>query len=168
MPWYCLYTKPQAEAQVAAYCRSVLGTEVYLPQLRHHQLVRRRRRIVTGPLFPRYLFCHIEPAVSYRAVRYAPSVVDIVERSGAPAIVRDELISDLRRWAGELLDTTQPHHPWHVGEQVRIAEGPLLGVTGTIVHLAEDRDRVDLLLHLLHEGARISIESDHLELPHAV
>lgn len=164
MSWYCLYTKPQAEPQVAAYCRTVLGTEVYLPRLRRHQVIRRQRRVVTGPLFPRYLFCHLDPTLSYRAVRYAPAVVDVVTRSGEPTVVSDELVNDLRRWAGELLDTTRATHAWGLGEHVRIADGPLLGVTGTIVHLSDDGARVDLLLQLLHDGTHFSVPSDCLEL----
>ncbi|WP_432214597.1 transcription termination/antitermination NusG family protein, partial [Salmonella enterica] len=69
MKWFCVYTKPQRETYVASYCRDTLGLECYLPQLRQHRTIRRKRQLVTSPLFPRYLFCRFDLGAAYRAVR---------------------------------------------------------------------------------------------------
>ena len=56
MHWYCIHTRPQKEARVVAYL-ATLGLETYFPRLKRQKTIRRVRRIVTGPLFPRYPFC---------------------------------------------------------------------------------------------------------------
>lgn len=155
--WYCLHTKPRAETQVSVYCRDRLAVEIYYPRLRQVRLIRRVRQTVIGPLFPRYLFCRFSPDISYRAVRYAPDVIDIVQRGGQPAIVPDSLIAELRLWAGDVLDAGSLHPTWHPGESVTITDGPLAGVSGVILHLRNDQERVELLLSLLDKSAHVTV-----------
>jgi len=168
MSWYCIHTKPKKESQVAAYCRSFLGLTAYYPQLRERRTIRRVRRVVVGPLFPRYLFCRFDPTESYRRVRYAPDVLDIVQFGDRPAVVAESLIADLQQWAGEALDVNCLPHFLKTGDTVQINGGPLQGVTGVIMRATDDSDRVELLLSLLQEGAKVTVPRDQLELACAV
>src|SRR3954464_6652979 len=103
MNWYCVHTKPQKEAQVATYCCDTLKLETYFPRLRQFRTIRRVRKLVTRPLFPRYLFCRFDASLSYRSVRYAPDVLDLVRSGSQPAVVSESLIGELRQWAGDEL-----------------------------------------------------------------
>lgn len=164
MNWFCLLTRPRKEAQVAAYLRDLVGREVYFPRLREYRTIRRKRQVVTGPLFPRYVFCRFEPAGFYRQVRYAPDVIDVVQFGGRPAIVPDALIGELRQWAGDVFDPQAASPTFRLGDQVRITDGPLSGLTAVILRAREDDDRVSILLSLLREGARTTVHRDQLEL----
>jgi transcriptional antiterminator RfaH len=155
--WYCVHTKPQREEQVAAYCRSNLGLETYYPKLRQHKTIRRVRKLVTSPLFPRYFFCRFDPVAHYRAVRYAPDTLDLVHLGSAPAIVSSDIISELRAWAGEALDIITIRSPLRPGDPVEITDGPLQGLHAVILHSSEDRDRVAILLSLLDCDAQMTI-----------
>ena len=167
MQWFCLHTRPRSEAHVAAYCRTVLGLETYLPLLRQYRTIRRVRRLMVDPLFPRYLFCRFDPGESYRAVRYAPDTHDIVQFGGRPAIVADSLISDLREaQTGHATLEILPG-PFHEGAAVTIKHGPLRGLTGMILRARDDSSRVELLLELLNEGTRVTVDRDLLELANA-
>jgi transcriptional antiterminator RfaH len=162
MNWYCLHTKPQRESQVESYCRHTLGVETYYPQLRVYRTIRRVRRLVVGPLFPRYFFCRFEPAHSFRAVRYAPESLGIVNVGGEPAIVADSLIAELRQWAGNTLDQCAVRPSLCSGDAVEITEGPLRGFSAVILRADDDRDRVAILLSLLNSGATTTIRRDWL------
>lgn len=158
--WYCIHTRPQKESLVAAHCRTTLGLEVYAPQLRELRTIRRVRRTVTGPLFPRYLFCHFDPGQAYRAVRYAPDVVDIVHAGSSPAEVSDALIAELRAWAGDALDVISLRPALKAGDAVEITAGPLRGLPAVIVHTDNAHRRVAILLSLLQNEAHSVVSMD--------
>lgn len=164
MKWFCLHTRPRKETQVAAYCRDQLGQETYFPLLRQYRVIRRVRRLVVGPLFPRYIFCRFDPAEFYRRVRYAPDVGDIVQFGGKPSVVDDALIDDLKRWVGDALDGAVIQPLLRAGDNVQITNGPLSGVTAVILRARDDADRVEILLTLLQQGAKMTIPRTHLEL----
>lgn len=160
LKWYCLHTRPQKENHVAAHCRVTLGLEVYYPQLRETRTIRRVRRVVTGPLFPRYLFCRFDAGLTYRAVRYAPDAVDVVQAGNTPAEVSDGLIAELRTWAGEALDVISLRPALRPGDAVEITSGPLRGMPATIVHTDDAHRRVAILLSLLQTEAHSIVSLD--------
>jgi transcriptional antiterminator RfaH len=160
LQWHCIHTRPQKESLVAAHCRTALGLEVYYPQLREMRTIRRVRRWVTGPLFPRYLFCRFDPGLSYRAVRYAPDAVDIVHAGTSPAAVSDALIADLRAWAGEALDVISLRPALQPGDAVEITAGPFRGLPAVIVHTDDAHRRVAILLSLLQNEAHSVVSMD--------
>ena len=163
MNWYCIHTKPNKEIQVEAYCRTLLGLETYYPQRRQYGTVRRVRRLIVRPLFPRYLFCRFDLAKLYRAVRYTPDALGIVNLGGQSAVVDDSLIGELRQWVDEGLDTSAFSPTLSSGDAVEITDGPLQGLAAVILHARNDQDRVAILLSLLSTDARITIKRDSLK-----
>ena len=164
MHWYCLHTKPLKEQQVASYCSVHLGVQTYFPRLRQYRVIRRQRRLVTRPLFPRYLFSRFDPAVLFRAVRYAPDILDIVSNGGGPTIVPDALIGNLQSWAGDEVDIITLQPGLRAGDQVEITSGPFQGFSGTIFQESEERARVTILLSFLQNGAHLSVDRADLRL----
>ena len=162
MNWYCVHTKPLKESQVEAYCQQTLRLETYYPQLRTYKTVRGVRRLAVTSLFPRYLFCRFDPAVSFRAVRYAPDAHDIVRVGGQLAVVQDPLIDELKDWAGDECEMRVVRPSLCSGDSVEITDGPLRGFSAVILRASDDRDRVAILLSLLNEAATITIRRDWL------
>jgi transcription antitermination factor NusG len=162
--WYCLHTKPLKEARVTSYCTAQLGLQTYFPRLRQHRVIRRQRRLVTRPLFPRYLFCRFDAAALYRAVRYAPEILDIVSSGSSPIVVPDNLIENLQSWAGEGVDLFTLQPTFRVGDQVEVTGGPLQGFSGTVLKESEESLRVVILLSFLQNGAHLSVDRSDLRL----
>lgn len=163
MNWFCIHTRPAKEDQAARYCRDRLGVETYFPRLRRQKTIRRVRRDVTSPLFPRYFFCRLDAGAHYRAVRYAPEIIDIVSFGGRPAIVDDGVVENLRLWAGETLDVISIGPGFQAGDHVRITDGPLRGLEAVVQERANDPERVAVLLSILSCGARLTICPSALE-----
>lgn len=149
---------------VADYCRNMLGLETYYPRLREYKTVRRVRRLVTSPLFPRYLFCKFDPSASYRSVRYAPEAIDVVHFGNRPALVSPTLIEELKVWAGEGLDIVTLRPSLRVGDKVEITDGPMRGLSAVILQASDDRDRVAILLSILECGAQMMVSRSELRL----
>jgi len=161
--WFCLHTRPLKEAHVESYCRETLGVETYFPRLKEHRTIRRVRREVTSALFPRYLFAKIDLATSYRAVRYAPEVINLVHAGDAPAIVSDALVDELRAWAGNEVDRTTLVPSFRPGDAVQVVQGPMQGVSAVILRASDANDRVTVLLSLLQHGVQVTISRAQLE-----
>ncbi len=157
MNWYCIHTRPKKEQQIAAHLSDSIGLETYYPRLRQYRTIRRVRKLVTSPLFPRYFFCRFDAAINFRAVRYAPDVIDVVRTGAVPSIVDDSLIDELRRWAGDAGDVITMTSPLRAGDNVEITSGPLRGLSAVILRTSDDRDRVGILLSLLNADAQMSI-----------
>ena len=162
MNWYCIHTKPRREQTVAAYLAERLEVEPYFPRLRQKKVLRRVKRLVLGPLFPRYLFCRFDLSLQYRAVRYSPDVIDVVSFGGRPAVVADSLIADLRGWAGDAVDIISLQPELRPGDHVEITAGPMRGLPGVILEAKRDSDRVAVLLSILECGAKMIIDRAHL------
>jgi transcription antitermination factor NusG len=152
------------EAQVVSYCAGHLGVETYFPRLRQYRTIRRQRKSVTGPLFPRYLFCRFDAPVFYRAVRYAPDVLKVVSAGDAPAIVADSLIENLKQWASEENDLFTLRPTLRIGDAVEVISGPMQGLSGVILGSCDERERVTLLLSFLQCGAQLTVDRSEIRL----
>ncbi|MBL4576766.1 MAG: hypothetical protein JKY51_11860 [Opitutaceae bacterium] len=163
MKWYCVHTKPLKEAHVERYLEEVLSMETYFPRLKREKTIRRVRRVVTEPLFPRYLFCRFDPAVSFRAVQYAQDVLNIVSSGDKPTIVSDAIITQLKSWAGEAIDALSIQPGLQTGDSVEITDGPMQGLRAVFQHETSNLDRVAILLSMMDTEARMIINRSQIE-----
>lgn len=92
--WYCVHTKAAKEQRVVRYLSQSLGLEAIHPIVARR--TSERESSVGKSFFPRYIFCRFSLAANYRAVRYAPDVIDVVQTGGKPIVVKDVWITALR------------------------------------------------------------------------
>ncbi len=147
---------------MAGYFEETLGLKTYFPRLRRHRTIRRVRRLVTAPLFPRYLFCQFDPRSRYRAVQFAPDVIGIVAFGGAPAVVDDGIISGLMAWAGAGVDLITLEPELRPGDPVEIRDGPMRGLQAVMLPGRSDGDRVMVLLSILEREVPLVISRTQL------
>ncbi len=160
--WYLVYTKPRQES-VARTNLARQGYEAYLPLMRHTRRQRGRRRMLISPMFPRYLFVHLDRTTdNWGPIRSTLGVVTIVRFGQLPAEAPDDLVALLRsREDGEGIQTVVPAE-FKVGSKVRITDGAFMGCEG--IYLARSsRERVVVLLQLCGKPARTLLDSDYLE-----
>lgn len=160
--WLCVHTRPRRESGAERYCREVLSLDTYYPKLKHLKTIRRVKRWIVGPLFPRYFFCRLNLAQSFRAVQYAPQVVGVVCFGGRPFPVDDGIIDHLKQWAGEAVDVVTVRPGFRPGDLVEIADGPLRGLQAVVLQEMSDRDRVAVLLSTLGCQARLIVSRSQL------
>ena len=160
--WLCVHTRPRKETGAEQYCRESLSLETYYPRLKRLKTVRRVKRWVVGPLFPRYFFCRLNLTQSFRAVQYAPQVVGVVGFGGKPTVVDPAIVAQLRQWAGDAVDVVTVRPGVRAGDVVEIAEGPLRGLQAVVFQEMSDRDRVAVLLSILGCQARLIVSRSQL------
>jgi len=148
--WYLVHTKPLSERTARANLERQ-GYATYLPWL--VQVTRRQQRWVESivPLFPRYLFLHLDATQrSLRPVYSTIGVSNLVRFGARCAVVPDEVIGELRARADAAtgLHRLQAAARFARGTRVRIIAGPFCGING-VFERADGAERVVILLNLL-------------------
>jgi transcriptional antiterminator RfaH len=158
MNWYCIHTKPQSERYAAEQLAKNLALEVYAPRMRREKIIRRVRREVMEPLFPRYLFCRFDLNTDYRAVRYTHDVREILTVGEHPAVVQDTFLADLKTWCDEA-SRMPVRSLFSSGDRVEIIRGPMQGLEAIIMQKRSGSDRVAVLLSILGCDAQLTIRT---------
>ena len=161
--WFALKTRARHERKVVSRLEAV-GIRTFGALVRVRREWTDRRKLVQVPLFPGYVFVHInlrEPG----EVLSRPGVVDFVRMRGVPQPVRTtemDAVALLVRGAtasGEL-----PSHDDYLvaGTSVVVTEGPFSGLTGV---LAEHRGatRVVVRLNSLRQARGVSIPTRYVK-----
>jgi transcriptional antiterminator RfaH len=160
MNWYVIYTKPKAEDIVSQKLRQA-GLEVYNPKMRVKKYVRNRYCEAIEQLFPCYLFVRFEADKYLWMITYTRGVKKVVGSKHGPWPVTDGVIDFIRsnekdgfiiRRCEEITE----------GDTVKIAEGPLSGLTGIFKQIIKGTERVVLLLNAIEYQARVIIERTSL------
>lgn len=160
--WYLVYAKPRQE-MVAHANLARQGYEIYLPLIRQVRKRRGRRATVVGPMFPRYLFIHLDSqSDNWGPIRSTLGVVSLVRFGQNAAQVPGDLIAALRQRQDKQGVQVLPTEEYRPGSRVRITEGSLAGYEG--VFLAKSgRDRVVLLLEILGKHTRAVVGAEAIE-----
>lgn len=160
--WYLVYTKPRQE-QLARIHLTRQGYETYLPLLRELRRRQGRRRTVVGPMFPRYLFVHLDRETdNWGPIRSTLGVVSVVRFGQEPARVPPALIKHLRTHEDAEGVHALSSDEYRPGTRVRVVEGRLMGIEG--IFLAKSsKDRVVVLLDIMGREARTTLDAINLE-----
>lgn len=153
LAWCATYTRHQHE-KVAAEMLSAKGIEVFLPVYRSVRQWKDRKKLLTLPLFPCYLF--VRGAVSRRLeILTTPGVHSIVSRGDRVATIPDQEIDAIRKSVVEPFHP-EPHPFLDCGEQVRVVRGPLEGVTGILVR-KRNACRLVLSVQMLTQAVAVEV-----------
>lgn len=152
--WFAVRVKSQYEKTVASAIRGK-GLLDFLPMYESRRRWSDRVKSVELPLFPGYVFCHIDPAVRL-PVLTIPGVVHFVGIGKAPAPIDDSEIEAIQNAVRSGL-RVEPSAYLNVGERVRLQEGPLEGLEGILVEIRKQY-RVVVSLALLQRSVSVEIE----------
>ncbi len=151
--WYLVYTKP-AQEKAALMNLERQGYQAYLPRLRQVRKRRGRQVEVIEPLFPRYLFIHLDTHTdNWGPIRSTLGVASLVRFGKEPARVPDNLVHFLKE-----SESQDGLHEWvkptfREGDRVRVSEGAFQGYQGILL-VSSSRERVVVLLDIAGRQVR--------------
>lgn len=159
--WYAIKTKPKREDFAAANLRGV-GLETLSPKISRYEKLFGNSVLVERALFPSYIFSKFDVFDNYRRVKYAAGVKEVVTFGEGPTPIDDAIITAIqdRLNKNDFLETIRG---FDHGDVVKISEGPLKGLIGTLQQEVCGSERVAVLLNTIGYQARIVIDSSHLE-----
>lgn len=157
--WYAVFTVPKNEKSVLKHL-ALRNVESFLPTYETVHSWKNRQRIqITLPLFPSYLFVHIDPSERIKVLQ-SPGVLHIVG-NGRNHIPLDPAEMAFLRW-GFCGRKLEPYRELVVGQKVRIKTGVMEGLVGTLVRKNASL-RFVLTLNLINQHASVEIDADYLE-----
>ncbi|MEO5509980.1 MAG: UpxY family transcription antiterminator [Longimicrobiales bacterium] len=157
--WYACYTRARHEKRVAGTLE-VHGVESFLPLVQRESQWKDRKKLVSFPLFPSYVFGRFALSEIHRVLSI-PGVSTIVRVKGQPVPIRDEDIANVRKFAIALANTEEAVESvpyFEEGERVEVTEGPFAGVHGFVVE-RRSRKRVLVGLEAIGRGMEIDIDT---------
>ena len=156
--WYALTVKPRHERTAALNLRQK-GLEDFSPVCRVRRRWSDRTKELEQHLFPGYVFCRFAYADRLRVLN-TPSVTSIIGFGRMPAPVDEAEILAVR----SIVASGYPALPWpylRPGQQVRIEDGCLAGLSGTVVR-EKDLCRVVVNVELLQRSVAVEIDRELL------
>lgn len=167
MKWYCIYTHPQKEAIAAGFITETLGLECFYPKLKQRVIIRRVKREIVRPLFPRYIFSRFDLAISYRSVSYASDVASVVSLGRKPIEVSDDIIAALKSRASASPEKDEIHSDaiMSPGSRIEIVGGVMRGLEGLFLRPMNDSERVAILLSTLNASVVVERSQCRLVTP---
>jgi len=156
--WIVVNTQPHKERVAIENLRRQCYP-TYCPVIRTRIRHARKTRDVLRPLFPSYIFVDISGR-RWRPIWSTLGVRSIIRNGDEPAMLDPRIIEGLRlrEIDGAIV---RPPNPYQVGQDVRLAGGPLDGLVAKIIVL-DERDRVVVLLDLLSRSVKAHVTVEQL------
>lgn len=156
--WRVLYTRPHAEKKVEQRLEAA-GIEAFLPMRTAVRQWSDRRKKVQVPLFPGYLFVHVDESERLKAVQQ-DGVVKTVSFGNRMAVARTDEIEMLRalQTVPEQIEAVAMRAVPR-GADVILTNGPLAGVRGQVV----GHPKAQYLLveaASIHQAVRVHVPAD--------
>lgn len=160
--WIAVQTKPRAEDKALTHL-TLRQVTTFMPRLLVTRRHGSRRWQAAEPLFPGYLFAHIQPnPAAISSVRWTPGVRRLLDDGEMPIPVADDIILHLQERTGER-GYIVPGSRLAPGAQVRFRTGPMRLLEGIIERPVSRGQRVRVLLTLMGLPAVVEVDADEIE-----
>ena len=157
--WFAAYTNSHHEKRVASHFGE-RQIESFLPLYSVlHRWKNRCEVDLDLPLFPNYVFVHIDPRERVRVLE-VPGVLSLVGFGRTLAPLSDFEVETLRSCVGQR--KIEPHPYLVIGERVRIKAGPMAGMEGVLVR-KKSNYRVVLALDVIMQCVAVEVDADDVE-----
>jgi len=142
LKWYAVHTRKRWEKKVA-HLLEKKGIEQYCPLNKVCRQWSDRKKIVLEPLFNSYVFIRVTES-DHLKVKETQGVLSLVQWLGKPAVIRDEEIETIKRFLNDYQNVQLERAHVNVNDRVRIIQGPLLSMEGSIIEVMSHSVKVIL------------------------
>jgi transcription antitermination factor NusG len=160
--WYAVHVRSRHEFQVRDRL-TLKGVEAFLPTVERLRKWKDRKKLVEFPLFPGYIFVHIEkrPQSLLSVLKVAGVVRMLCTIPGEPDPIPNDQITSLQKLV-ENREALDPYPYLSEGQRVRIIKGPLAGVEGILVEKL-DKHLLVLSVDVLRQGVALTTTASDVE-----
>jgi len=159
--WNVIYTRPRHEKKVAEHLSNI-KVEHYLPTIRTLKVWNGRRKYVTLPLFPSYLFVKPENTQHYFASLHIPGVLHYLHTRKRLSEISDQVVGKLKAISNhqefDLQLSTEHFNP---GTIVNIQSGPFMGFPCEVVQ-NKGKHKILVRIELLQKSILIDLPEESL------
>jgi transcription antitermination factor NusG len=158
-PWWALYTRHQHEHAVA-HMLTAKGFDVFLPVYDSVRRWKDRRKVLSLPLFPCYVFVRGEHGCRLQILT-TPGIHMILSHGETFAAIPETEIQAIRRTV-ESYFRVEPHPFLRCGDRVRVTRGSLQGIEGILVR-NKNNFRLVLSVEMLAQSVGVEVDAADVE-----
>ncbi len=144
--WHAVYTRSRSEKRLMDLLLS-RGIEAYVPLRKVMHQWSDRKKLVEEPIIRSYCFVRVA-SQRYFDVLNTPGAVRYVWFSGRPAVIPERQIEVLRVVTGADVEVDCMPDTFRQGLRVSVTAGPLKGLTGELVSIANKKKVIVRIDHL--------------------
>src|SRR3954463_15590086 len=159
LKWYAVHTRQRWEKKVA-HLLEKKGIEQYCPLNKVTRQWSDRKKVVLEPLFNSYVFIRVTEA-DHLKVKQTDGVFSLVHWLGKPAVIKDEEIETIKRFLNDHQNVQLEKAAVNINDNVRIIQGPLLSMEGSILEIMNHS--VKVFLPSLGYSMTAKIQRSHVE-----
>jgi len=152
--WFAVYVNVKHEKKVVQKLQEK-GLEAYSPVVKKLQQWSDRKKWVEFPMLGGYVFVKID-LNDKEKVLVCPGVFAFIKFNGVEARIRDSEILILKSIEESGYDVTQEPAEAKLNDLVEIAQGPLKGLSGTIVRI-QNTDYLELEIEGLNQTISVKV-----------
>ncbi len=152
--WYAIYTRPRFEKKVYKELEQK-KLEALLPLRTISKVWSDRVKKVEEPLFPSYVFVHVDKSERFLALQTS-GVVRMVSFGGEPVRIPSQQIEAVMRIL-QLGYDPEPHQYLRQGDAVEVVVGPLKGIRGYFVE-ERGKTRLAIAVDAIQQAMAVEVE----------
>jgi transcriptional antiterminator RfaH len=159
-PWIACSTHVNQE-QLAVLHLKRQKYDIYCPMFKKKLSHARRIDHVERPLFPGYVFIHVDPVHDcWRPILSTTGIRTLIRFGEKLGTISDDFIQSLRSREQDGYIVTSDYM-YQVGQRVQINSGPFDGVIATILSM-DEKQRLVVLMDLMLRHVRVKIPADQV------
>lgn len=156
--WHVVYIRPRHE-KLTSRLLERKGIECFLPLKTEVRQWHDRKKKVQSPVFPGYLFVHID-IMEMLQVYNTDGFVKFICSEDKPDIVSTEAIEALKKaLVGDFEVSSEKFQP---GDQVRVSFGPMKGLEGNLLRFAQ-QSKLVINIDVIDKSVLVTIPSHYIE-----
>lgn len=160
--WYAASLQSNRELQAEKFFQGQ-QIEYFLPTYLTVSTRRDRTKMLARPLFPGYIFVHIQiPGLQKVRVLKCPGVCGLVSFSNQPSIISDDVIASLQILTGAQKGGIKPHPLVKSGQRVVVKAGPFKGATGVLSGSENRKQKLVVEVEFLGRAVSVPIHPEQV------
>jgi transcription termination/antitermination protein NusG len=170
MKWYAIHVLSGHENKIKAYLENEIVhlnltdrvEKILVPSEEITEMKEGKRKVRTKIMFPGYMLLRmVYDKETRHLILNTPGVTNFVGNKGEPAALKnDEAERILGKTEGAPKDRSKV--PFHVGDPIKVIDGPFTDFTGFVEEVNEEKSKVKVLVSIF--GRSTPVELDFLQI----
>jgi len=138
-----------------------IGIISFLPLTRKLHIWHDRKKYIKRPLFPSYIFVHLNEIANYFKVADTKGVLYFVKSGKEISVVSESIITGIKLLAdySENIEVSSTH--FAPGQKVFISDGPLTGLSCEVIRI-DNKQKMIVRVELLKRSLLVAFPEHHL------
>jgi len=170
--WYVVRTYSGHENKVKAYLENEVQNEglgekitnVLVPSEKVFEIKGGKKRSKTRTFFPGYILVEadLDAKVKY-VITNTPSVMSFVGPKGMPVPLHPDEVRRLVGRIGETAEVETMEVPFHIGEAVKVIDGPFSNFAGFVQDVNEEKMKVKVMVSIFGRKTPVELDVSQVE-----